>query len=55
MPGRPVTARPGAVSLQDGQITCFVEACQPAECPAPVRIDGACCPVCLPAPAGGQP
>ncbi|XP_014396031.1 PREDICTED: LOW QUALITY PROTEIN: peroxidasin homolog, partial [Myotis brandtii] len=39
---------------RDGQITCFVEACQPADCPAPVRIDGACCPVCLREPPGAQ-
>ncbi|XP_075856627.1 peroxidasin homolog isoform X2 [Microcebus murinus] len=31
---------------RDGQVTCFVEACQPATCPAPVRVAGACCPVC---------
>lgn len=37
---------PGASLLQDGQVTCFVEACQPADCPAPVRARGACCPVC---------
>ncbi|XP_023381728.1 peroxidasin homolog [Pteropus vampyrus] len=38
----------------DGQITCFVEACSPAACPAPVRISGACCPVCPDSP-GKQP
>lgn len=42
----PGTDRSGT-SLQDGQITCFVEACPPADCPAPVRVDGACCPFCL--------
>ncbi|XP_033693957.1 peroxidasin homolog isoform X5 [Tursiops truncatus] len=31
---------------RDGQVTCFVETCQPADCPAPVRVGGACCPVC---------
>ncbi|XP_004642396.2 peroxidasin homolog [Octodon degus] len=31
---------------KDGQITCFVEACQPASCPAPVKAEGMCCPVC---------
>nr|XP_021553352.1 peroxidasin homolog [Neomonachus schauinslandi] len=31
---------------RDGQVTCFVEACLPADCPAPVRARGACCPVC---------
>uniref|UniRef100_A0A452TC58 Peroxidasin n=1 Tax=Ursus maritimus TaxID=29073 RepID=A0A452TC58_URSMA len=31
---------------RDGQVTCYVEACQPADCPAPVRARGACCPVC---------
>ncbi|ERE68516.1 putative peroxidasin like protein [Cricetulus griseus] len=30
-----------------GQVTCFVEACQPAACPEPVKLEGACCPVCL--------
>lgn len=35
-----------ACECRDGQVTCFVEACQPAECPAPVRARGACCPVC---------
>ncbi|XP_074144108.1 peroxidasin homolog isoform X2 [Sminthopsis crassicaudata] len=32
---------------KDGQITCFVESCQPTDCPAPVKIQGECCPVCL--------
>ncbi|KAM9066589.1 peroxidasin homolog isoform X2 [Sarcophilus harrisii] len=32
---------------KDGQITCFVESCQPSDCPAPVKIKGECCPVCL--------
>lgn len=32
---------------KNGQITCFVEACQPAACPQPVKVEGACCPVCL--------
>lgn len=32
---------------QVGQITCFVESCPPADCEAPVKIKGACCPVCL--------
>lgn len=40
---------------RDGQITCFVEACPPADCPAPVRVDGACCPVCLKELMGTQP
>lgn len=33
--------------LQDGQVTCFVEACPPATCAVPMNIPGACCPVCL--------
>lgn len=44
-----------APSLQDGQVTCFVETCQPADCPAPVRVGGACCPVCPGASAGRGP
>ncbi|XP_047638684.1 peroxidasin homolog isoform X3 [Phacochoerus africanus] len=40
---------------RDGQVTCFVETCQPANCPAPVRVGGACCPVCLGASAGRGP
>ncbi|PKU45032.1 hypothetical protein llap_4663 [Limosa lapponica baueri] len=30
-----------------GQITCFVESCPPADCEAPVKVKGDCCPVCL--------
>ncbi|GAB0185762.1 peroxidasin [Grus japonensis] len=30
-----------------GQITCFVESCPPADCEAPVKVQGDCCPVCL--------
>lgn len=41
--------------LQDGQITCFVEACPPAACPAPVGVSGACCPICPDASPGKQP
>uniref|UniRef100_A0A9L0TF86 Lactoperoxidase n=2 Tax=Equus TaxID=9789 RepID=A0A9L0TF86_HORSE len=44
-----------ACECRDGQVTCFVEACAPAECPAPVRLDGACCPVCLRDTAGNKP
>lgn len=40
---------------RDGQVTCFVETCQPADCPAPVRVGGACCPVCPGASAGRGP
>ncbi|XP_027696149.1 peroxidasin homolog isoform X2 [Vombatus ursinus] len=36
-----------ACECKDGQITCFVESCQPTDCPAPVKIQGECCPVCL--------
>ncbi|KAJ8288623.1 hypothetical protein COCON_G00012820 [Conger conger] len=32
---------------RDAQVTCFVEACPPAECPKPMKLKGACCPVCL--------
>ena len=41
--------------LQDGQVTCFVETCQPADCPAPARVSGACCPVCSRDSTGKQP
>uniref|UniRef100_A0A673VDL4 Lactoperoxidase n=1 Tax=Suricata suricatta TaxID=37032 RepID=A0A673VDL4_SURSU len=44
-----------ACECRDGQVTCFVEACQPAECAAPVRAPGACCPVCLGGGAGERP
>ncbi|KAM8809372.1 peroxidasin homolog [Eudromia elegans] len=30
-----------------GQITCFVESCPPADCEAPLKVKGDCCPVCL--------
>ncbi|CAB1335023.1 unnamed protein product, partial [Coregonus sp. 'balchen'] len=29
------------------QVTCFVESCPPVECQRPVKLKGACCPVCL--------
>ncbi|XP_061599189.1 peroxidasin homolog isoform X2 [Cololabis saira] len=32
---------------RDGQVTCFVETCPPAECERPVKLKGSCCPVCL--------
>ncbi|TMS21463.1 Peroxidasin-like protein [Larimichthys crocea] len=32
---------------RDAQVTCFVESCPPAECKRPVKLKGACCPVCL--------
>lgn len=32
---------------RNGQVTCFVEACPPAACPEPTKLEGACCPVCL--------
>lgn len=41
--------------FQDGQVTCFVETCQPADCPAPTRVGGACCPVCPGDSTGTQP
>ncbi|XP_067878217.1 peroxidasin homolog isoform X1 [Heterodontus francisci] len=31
---------------KEGQLTCFVEACPPASCANPVKVEGACCPVC---------
>ncbi|KAF7645831.1 hypothetical protein LDENG_00197590 [Lucifuga dentata] len=31
----------------DAQVTCFVDSCPPAECKRPVKLKGACCPVCL--------
>ncbi|KAM6221084.1 peroxidasin homolog [Rhynchocyon petersi] len=40
---------------KDGQITCFVESCQPVDCPTPVKTEGACCPVCLKNPTGTKP
>ncbi|XP_066468473.1 peroxidasin homolog isoform X2 [Tiliqua scincoides] len=30
-----------------GQITCYVESCPPNDCATPVKLKGACCPVCL--------
>ena len=57
-PGTP-RAAPGADGpcspLQDGQVTCFVETCQPADCPAPARVGGACCPMCPGDSTGTQP
>ncbi|KAK2499011.1 hypothetical protein MC885_006784 [Smutsia gigantea] len=38
-----------------GQITCLMEACQPAACPVPVRVSGVCCPVCQRDAPGSQP
>lgn len=35
-----------ACECRDGQVTCFVEACPPATCAAPVKVKDACCPVC---------
>ncbi|XP_066570686.1 peroxidasin isoform X1 [Amia ocellicauda] len=32
---------------RDAQVTCFVETCPPTECQRPVKLKGACCPVCL--------
>uniref|UniRef100_A0A4W5MMV8 Peroxidasin n=1 Tax=Hucho hucho TaxID=62062 RepID=A0A4W5MMV8_9TELE len=29
------------------QVTCLVESCPPVECQRPVKLKGACCPVCL--------
>ncbi|XP_077587554.1 peroxidasin [Stigmatopora nigra] len=29
------------------RVTCFVESCLPAPCRQPVKLKGACCPVCL--------
>ncbi|XP_058872731.1 peroxidasin homolog isoform X1 [Acipenser ruthenus] len=31
---------------ENGQITCFVETCPPAECWKPFRVKDRCCPVC---------
>ncbi|XP_064190296.1 peroxidasin isoform X1 [Anguilla rostrata] len=36
---------------RDAQVTCFVETCPPATCPKPVKLKGACCPMCLTQPA----
>ncbi|CAG5866190.1 unnamed protein product, partial [Menidia menidia] len=33
---------------KDAQVTCFVESCPQAECKQPIKLKGACCPVCLP-------
>nr|XP_031540895.1 LOW QUALITY PROTEIN: peroxidasin homolog [Vicugna pacos] len=44
-----------ACECRDGQVTCFVEACQPADCPAPVRASGACCPACPSDSPGKKP
>ncbi|XP_027629631.1 peroxidasin homolog isoform X1 [Tupaia chinensis] len=40
---------------RDGQVTCFVEACPPAACPAPVKTTGTCCPVCPKATSEPKP
>ncbi|XP_054894270.1 peroxidasin isoform X1 [Poeciliopsis prolifica] len=32
---------------RDAQVTCFVESCPAAECKQPIKLKGACCPVCL--------
>ncbi|XP_048209431.1 LOW QUALITY PROTEIN: peroxidasin homolog [Perognathus longimembris pacificus] len=40
---------------RDGQVTCFVEACPPAPCPEPSRVEGACCPVCVKEPQERSP
>uniref|UniRef100_A0A3Q3MD66 Peroxidasin n=1 Tax=Mastacembelus armatus TaxID=205130 RepID=A0A3Q3MD66_9TELE len=32
---------------QNAQVTCFVESCPAVECKQPVKLKGACCPVCL--------
>lgn len=32
---------------QVGQITCYVESCPLADCEAPVKVKGDCCPVCI--------
>ncbi|KAF3844625.1 hypothetical protein F7725_007788 [Dissostichus mawsoni] len=32
----------------DTQVTCFVESCPPTECKQPVKLKGACCPLCFP-------
>ncbi|XP_033874603.3 peroxidasin-like isoform X1 [Acipenser ruthenus] len=32
---------------KEGQVTCFVETCPAVECPRPVKLKGACCPICL--------
>lgn len=34
-------------STQDAQVTCFIESCPTAECKQPIKLKGACCPVCL--------
>uniref|UniRef100_A0A3Q2QIY6 Peroxidasin n=1 Tax=Fundulus heteroclitus TaxID=8078 RepID=A0A3Q2QIY6_FUNHE len=34
-------------NLCDTQVTCFVESCAAAECKQPIKLKGACCPVCL--------
>ncbi|KAI9540973.1 hypothetical protein NQZ68_035260 [Dissostichus eleginoides] len=33
---------------RDTQVTCFVESCPPTECKQPVKLKGACCPLCFP-------
>ncbi|XP_032403038.1 peroxidasin homolog isoform X2 [Xiphophorus hellerii] len=32
---------------RDAQVTCFIESCPTAECKQPIKLKGACCPVCL--------
>uniref|UniRef100_UPI00398F47F3 peroxidasin homolog isoform X2 n=1 Tax=Pristiophorus japonicus TaxID=55135 RepID=UPI00398F47F3 len=31
---------------KEGQLTCFIKTCPPASCAKPVKVEGACCPVC---------
>uniref|UniRef100_A0A7N8YLQ1 Peroxidasin n=1 Tax=Mastacembelus armatus TaxID=205130 RepID=A0A7N8YLQ1_9TELE len=33
--------------IPNAQVTCFVESCPAVECKQPVKLKGACCPVCL--------
>uniref|UniRef100_H3AWY7 Peroxidasin n=1 Tax=Latimeria chalumnae TaxID=7897 RepID=H3AWY7_LATCH len=35
---------------KEGQVTCFVETCQPANCLKPVKTEGVCCPICIKQP-----
>lgn len=44
---RPLSSLPPTPTPQGAQVTCFVESCPPADCQQPVKLKGACCPVCL--------
>ncbi|XP_024116962.1 peroxidasin isoform X3 [Oryzias melastigma] len=32
---------------REAQVTCFVESCPPVTCKKPIKVKGACCPICI--------